>query len=57
MNLDRYEGDWELAMDAYNKGNAVSKHTEYVRRAKKKYKEIFKQALLPEVKQNNVQIN
>jgi hypothetical protein len=33
--LKRYKGDWKLSVDAYNKHNAVSKHTAYVRKFNK----------------------
>lgn len=40
--LKRYKGDWKLAADAYNKGNAVSKNTKYVCQLIKSYEHISK---------------
>lgn len=35
FQLNRYNGDWKLAVDAYNKGTASGVNTEYVRRVHK----------------------
>lgn len=32
FQFNRYDGDWMLAVDAYNKFNAISTHTQYVKR-------------------------
>lgn len=33
--LNRYKGNWQLATDAYNKGNAINNDTIYVRKVSK----------------------
>lgn len=41
--LFRYDGDWELAVDAYNKGSSPSKNSKYVKRFNKNLKYICEQ--------------
>lgn len=35
FHLKRYHGNWQLAVDAYNKYTAISENTEYVKKVKK----------------------
>lgn len=35
FQLKRYNGDWKRAIDAYNKGHAVSRQSQYVKRVTK----------------------
>jgi soluble lytic murein transglycosylase-like protein len=38
LQLKRYGGDWESAIDAYNKGNLINRNSHYVRKVKKAMK-------------------
>ena len=41
-HLDRYDDDWKLAVDAYNKGTAIGHKTKYVKKFDKNIKHIKK---------------